>query len=81
LRTYRTRYGARTLRDIIARWAPPNENDTQGYILSVSQWSGIGTLQEVKDSDFPRLIAAMIRMENGLQPYELATIEKGVALA
>lgn len=82
LRTYRKRYGLRTLSQIIARWAPPNENDTAAYIRAVSEWSGIGEHDEVRDpDDFPRLLAAMIRMENGLNPYQLATIESGVAQA
>ena len=31
-----------TVRNIITRWAPPTENDTESYILNVLKMSGIG---------------------------------------
>lgn len=36
-----TRYGTDTLRKYINRYAPPNENDTEGYIQYVSNKTGI----------------------------------------
>ena len=32
MRTYRRRYGCRTVEQIVTRYAPPNENDTANYI-------------------------------------------------
>src|SRR5574337_876096 len=32
LRTYQTKYGLRTIRAIIGRWAPSAENDTDAYV-------------------------------------------------
>ena len=31
-----------TVRNIISRWAPPQENDTEAYIRTVLQLSGLG---------------------------------------
>ena len=31
-----------TVRNIITRWAPPTENDTEAYIMNVLKMSGIG---------------------------------------
>ena len=35
--TYTTKRGCKTVRDIINRWAPSNENNTQAYIESVAK--------------------------------------------
>lgn len=81
LRNYRDRHRLKTLSAMLNRWAPPNENNTERYIQTVSRITGIAPQQVVRDQDFPALIAAMIRMENGKQPYTVAQIEKGVELA
>lgn len=36
LQTYVEKRGCDTVRKIIERWAPPNENDTESYVLSVA---------------------------------------------
>lgn len=42
LRTYCHKYGLRTVRDIIARWAPPEDgNDTGNYIRKVCVLTGL----------------------------------------
>lgn len=35
--TYTTKRGCKTVRDIINRWAPSNENNTEAYVNSVAQ--------------------------------------------
>lgn len=35
LQNYRRKYGCRTIADFIRRWAPPTENNTNGYISRV----------------------------------------------
>lgn len=46
LQTYYERFARRnqgfTVRNIISRWAPPKENDTEAYIRTVLQLSGLG---------------------------------------
>lgn len=69
LRTYVTRYNLRTLRQVLTRYAPPNENNTESYITSVSQLSGIPLGQYLKANDketLCKLAHAISRVENGV---------------
>ncbi|MCW0316198.1 hypothetical protein NB724_001349 [Pantoea ananatis] len=73
LRNYQSKYGLKTITGIINRWAPPNENDTQAYIRSVAQATGTDADKPIDLTDsrklFP-LLQAIIKHENGTQPYE-----------
>lgn len=73
LRNYQIKYGLKTITGIIKRWAPPNENDTQAYIRSVAQATGTDADKPIDLTDsrklFP-LLQAIIKHENGTQPYE-----------
>ena len=40
-KTYYGKYKLRTIRDIVSRWAPPKENNTEAYIRHVSDYTGI----------------------------------------
>jgi hypothetical protein len=77
LKTYRDKYGLNSVAGIISRWAPPNENNTQAYIDSVSQKVGVAGHETLSDEDYPNLIRAMIYHENGKQPYDVALINDG----
>lgn len=81
LNNYRRLYGRNTIRKIITRYAPANENDLEAYIADVAGYTGIDPDQELSDSDMPMLVTAIIRHENGVQPYTLAFIEQSMALA
>lgn len=81
LDTYRDKYGLNTVRGVIGRWAPPNENDTESYIASVAKKLGVLPNAFLTDADRPKLVEAIIRHENGVQPYDVATIERGVSMA
>ena len=65
LRTYSIKYKANCIQDIVTRWAPPSENDTDAYIKNVCLWTGFGGLQRLKEEDWPKLIRAMARQECG----------------
>lgn len=39
----------RTLRQLITRWAPPVENDTETYIKNVVKWTGLPENEPLKD--------------------------------
>lgn len=84
LLTYQTAHGCKTIRQMIARWAPPNENDTAAYIADVSTRCGVSPDQTV-DAHNPEimtpLVKAIIRHENGSQPYPDSTIAQGLSLA
>lgn len=68
LDTYRRRHGIDTLQGMIARWAPPSENDTQAYIRAVAQQTGLDPAQAIDTQDRATMIplaAAISRVENG----------------
>lgn len=82
--TYQDKHGLRTVRGIIARWAPPSENDTEAYIRHVVAKIGVGETQRLNvhdHSDMRSLVEAIILHENGVQPYSDAQIDKGLLLA
>ena len=79
LRTYATKYRLCSIRDIITRWAPPSENDTQSYIRHVCMMTGFGGNQRLTEKDWPRLVKAMARMECGVE-LEDDVIQKGFQL-
>lgn len=66
LKTYRSKYGADTVREIISRWAPSSENDTTAYINAVC--SGWVTPDEVLPDSrdtYLFLCQRIARHENG----------------
>ena len=66
LRTYRNKYKAVCIRDIITRWAPPNENDTDAYIKNVCKLTGFGGNERLTENEWPRLVQAMALIESGM---------------
>lgn len=68
LDTYRKRYGLNNLRQMIGRYAPPEENHTALYVEAVSDLAGIRPDEEL-DTRSRRVmvpvVAAMSRIENG----------------
>ena len=79
LRTYSTKYHANCVRDIISRWAPPTENNTDQYVRNVCKWTGFGGLQKLTESDWPSLVQAMGRQECGVTLSE-EQIQRGFDL-
>ncbi len=77
-------YGGRgnnTPYGIIHTYAPSSENNTQAYINAVTKDTGFGTHDKLNLSDpavLKRLMTAMIRHENGSQPYSEADIDSGI---
>ena len=79
-----------TVRNIIERWAPPSENDTEAYIRTVLKLSGIGgkenLLPPANASGYGRLsklIGSMTVMENGIRMNQVdeEAIAEGYRLA
>ena len=80
---YKKLYGLKTIRSIISRYAPPNENQTQVYIQSVSKQIGRYPDEPIDIEERGILtvfIKAIVRIENGIQPYKDETIQKGIDL-
>lgn len=75
--------GIVTVEQIVATWAPTNENDTNAYIDSVYKQTGWPrpTVPVKSEGDYLALIKAIIKHENGLNPYSDETIKAGIAMA
>lgn len=74
--SYRRR-GVITVADIISTWAPSNENDTNAYIKSVLKqtgWDWYHTPTRLFGG-YIDLIKAIIKHENGFNPYSDNDIE------
>jgi hypothetical protein len=72
-----------TIAEIVARWAPPHENDTAAYTRFVSDYVGIASDKpiNVRNPEIMRpLVEAIIRFENGQQPYN-SEIDTAMELA
>ena len=69
-RTYMEKHNCRTIRHIIRRWAPENENNTEAYINYVTYMTGINRDFVLSfDSDYSQLAhiaIAMCQYENGV---------------
>lgn len=68
LRIYQTKHGLDTIRGIVSRWAPPNENDTNGLIARAAKVTGFGPDDKLDLSDnstLAKMIEATIRNEHG----------------
>jgi len=77
--------GKNTLRTLIAEYAPPNENDTTGYINQVANRVGISPDAKLNlNADLvKKIIQAKIIVENGIKAAQLVTgaqIDQAIAL-
>lgn len=82
LLTYQDKHGLNSVEAIIARWAPATENNTVAYAATVAKEMGIKTNAplDLHDGDtLAKLTRAMIRVENGTQPYTDQQIASGLA--
>lgn len=82
--TYQDKHSLRTIRQIISRWAPPVENNTNAYVRAVSIDAGLDADQPLDLHRFDHLLPltkAIIHHENGQQPYTDAQITKALVLA
>ena len=82
--TYFDRYDCNSVRKIISRWAPPGENNTEAYIRGVAAAVGVDAGAFINLHEYARLrplVEAIIRHENGRQPYSDDVIEEGLRLA
>ncbi len=79
LQNYRKRHNCITIGDFIRRWAPPVENNTNAYIISVCKDLQV-TREYVPDimdkATMCAFAAAISRVENGI-PANMEDIEKG----
>lgn len=79
LDTYRIRHGLDTVRDMVARWAPPSENHTDVYIRAVAEAVGIPADRPLDTRDrmtMLRMTAAISYIENGVAA-DMDEVERG----
>ena len=84
--TYYGKYKLRTIRDIITRWAPPKENNTEAYIRRVTDRIGIGPDRELGDpqthpTQWMMIGIAMAIVENGTANLDYLSMLKGYEMA
>ena len=79
-----------TVRNIISRWAPPTENDTEAYIKNVLSMASIGGKEKLLPPSnvlsygrLSRMVAAMTCIECGIayDKVDMAAIAQGYKLA
>lgn len=84
LQTYQSKHGLKTVKQIISRWAPSTENDTEAYVRSVEKRTGTAPGAEVNMKD-PKVLRgfteAIVIHENGYNPYTDAVYAEGVRRA
>ena len=62
----------RTVNAIIAKWAPPNENNTSAYAQFVARKNGMAASADLGPATptlIGKMMAAIIEYENGQNPY------------
>jgi len=81
LATYLSR-GWNTIEKIITKWAPPAENNTEGYIAKVEKWSGVPRNKELTafdGADYILIVAAMSFVENA-RNADISAVQAGFNL-
>ena len=88
--TFRRNNQPFTVRNIISRWAPPNENDTEAYIINVLKLGSLGGKEKLLPPSnassygrLSRMVAAMTTIECGVPSTQVDTeaIFQGYLLA
>lgn len=78
LNTYKENYGISTIRDIISRYAPKEENNSLDYAIYVSRKSQIDIDKVLVQSDYVKVMDAMIFFENGQNPFSYDQLNEAV---
>lgn len=75
LQTYHNKHKLNTVRAIISRWAPNNENNTVAYINSVARALGVSPVESLKftKTTYIMLGKAIAKHENGVEADVLIT--------
>ncbi len=84
LLTYQRKYGIRTVRGIITRWAPPVENETGAYVRAVARHLNVEPDDEIDVANHPTLVwlcEAIARHEAGGWFFKDADVQAGVNMA
>lgn len=84
LLTYQRKHGIKTLEGVFNRYAPKEENNTSAYKNYVSDFMARGYREALDFTDYDTmfpLVKAIIRYENGYNPYTDNQIAQGLFMA
>lgn len=84
IRAYQNKHGLKSIEQIISRWAPSNENNTRAYAEAVAKAVGVTAHANINVNRITilrPLVEAIIRHENGGNPYKNGEIDEGVRRA
>lgn len=85
LRNYQRKYGINTIRGVIMRFAPTNENNTVAYIAAVARVLAVDADEPLEwcknDEILADMVQAIIKHENGQMPYERVFVEESIKLS
>ncbi|YCO02114.1 structural protein P5 [Vibrio sp. VNB-15] len=82
LRNYMVNNELRSVAGIIKKWSPSHENPTDSYIDYVAKAVGVNAADNtLTEKHIPLLLKAMIKFENGINPYSDNAIVEGCQLA
>lgn len=76
--------GFTTVQAMINRWAPPTENNTDAYVKAVAHVVGVAPTEHIPQLSLYQLVQmtqAIIRHENGYEPFNRAVVTDGVKSA
>ena len=81
-RTYYHKYRLYTIRAIVSKWAPPNENNTRAYVDNVSRLTGIDPdeplgIPSEQPERWMMVGAAMAIQENGTSSLDWFAMMRG----
>ena len=71
--------GQSTIAALIESWAPPNENNTPAYVAAVAKALGVSSSASLNATHIPGLLNAIIKHENGSNPYPVTLIQQAIA--
>ena len=81
IQRYREVYGLNSLTDIVARWAPEHENDSDAYAEFLAAKLDKFTWTPVFDSEIPELLFYMAQYEGAQGAFTMDQVNGGIALA
>lgn len=83
LRLYHQR-GIDTIGEIVKKYAPPSENDTQAYVANMARWTGLSADEKLNFNDTEtvrRMVEGISRKEGRYTPLTEGQIMSGINLA
>lgn len=81
LMTYRDNYHLTSINDIVSRWAPEHENDSDAYASYLADKLNKWRFTPVFESEYPALLFYMAEFEGAKGAFSMSQVYEGIALA